>query len=204
MKKRVAALLIASVIMSMAAGCSSKSEKKTSKNKNKKEPENVLALDVPTVKRENGKQAVFELSATGDKTMTEEELKKAYSEFIFGLMKNCAEDSQGENVLISSDSILFALEMAAAGADGETLTQMMNTMVPGAANDQAFRFGVDRMNSLKNNSLQVANSVWLNEAKNDHVYEDYLDYVRQNFDAGVSVLPFDQSGIDTINQWVEE
>ncbi|MBP5186019.1 MAG: serpin family protein [Clostridiales bacterium] len=206
MKKRVAALLIASVIMSMAAGCTGKKDTKNSSKKNKtgEDPVSEITLDVPTVKRENGKQAVFELSATGDKTMTEEELKKAYSEFIFGLMKNCAEDSKGENVLISSDSILFALEMAAAGADGDTLTQMMNTMVPGAANDQAFRFGVDRMNSLKNNSLQVANSVWLNEAKNDHVYEDYLDYVRQNFDAGVSVLPFDQSGIDTINQWVEE
>ncbi len=206
MKKRVAALLIASVIMSMAAGCTGKKDAKNSSKKNKEgeDPVSEMTLDVPTVKRENGKQAVFELSATGDKTMSEEELKKAYSEFIFGLMKKCAEDSQDENVLISSDSILFALEMAAAGADGDTLTQMMNTMVPGAGNDQAFRFGVDRMNSLKNNSLQVANSVWLNEAKHDHVYEDYLDYVRKNFDAGVSVLPFNQSGADTINQWVEE
>jgi len=206
MKKKVAALLIASVIMSMTAGCTGKKDTKNSSKKNKKSEVQVseMTLDVPTVKRENGKQAVFELAASSEKKMTEEELKKAYSEFIFGLMKNCAEDAQGENVLISSDSILFALEMAAAGADGDTLTQMMNTMVPGAGNDQAFRFGVDRMNSLKNNSLQVANSVWLNDAKQNHVYEDYLDYVRKNFDAGVSILPFDQSGVDAINQWVEE
>lgn len=206
MKKRVAALLIASVIMSMAAGCTGKKDTKNSSKKNKKgeDPVSEITLDVPTVKRENGKQAVFELSATGDKTMTEEELKKAYSEFIFGLMKNCTEDANGENVLISSDSILLALEMCAAGADGETLTQMMNTMVPGASNEEALLFGTQRMNAMKNESLLVANSVWLNENKTDRVYEDYLDYVRKNFDAKVASVPFDQGGVDTINSWVEE
>ena len=150
MKKRVAALLIASVIMSMAAGCTGKKDTKNSSKKNKtgEDPVSEITLDVPTVKRENGKQAVFELSATGDKTMSEEELKKAYSEFIFGLMKECAQEANGENVLISS-------------------------------------------------------SVWLNEDKTENIYEDYLDYVQKHFDAGVSVLPFNQNGADMINSWVE-
>ena len=65
MKKRVAALLIASVIMSMAAGCTGKKDTKNSSKKNKtgEDPVSEITLDVPTVKRENGKQAVFELSA---------------------------------------------------------------------------------------------------------------------------------------------
>ena len=204
MKKRVAALLIASVIMSMAAGCSGKSEKKSSKVKNGTEPNNVVTLDVPTVKRDNGKQAVFELSATTGTELTQEEMDRAYADFIFGLMKRCAEESNGENVLISADSILIALDMTAAGADGDTLTQMMNTMVPGANNDQAFRYGVDRMNSLKNNSLKIANSVWLNEVKSSNIYEDYLDYVNKNFDAGVTILPFNEDALSAINSWVSE
>ncbi len=205
MKKRVAALLIASVIMSMAAGCTGKKDTKNSSKKNKKgeDPVSEITLDVPTVKRENGKQAVFELSAKSGTEMTDEELKKAYSEFIFGLMKECAQEANGENVLISSDSILLALEMTAAGADGETLSQMMNTMVPGAGNEAALQFGEQRMNALKNESLQVANSVWLNEDKTENIYEDYLDYVQKHFDAGVSVLPFNKSGADMINSWVE-
>ena len=81
MKKRVAALLIASVIMSMAAGCTGKKDTKNSSKKNKtgEDPVSEITLDVPTVKRENGKQAVFELSATGDKTMSEED-GRAYVE----------------------------------------------------------------------------------------------------------------------------
>ncbi|MBO4650201.1 MAG: serpin family protein [Clostridiales bacterium] len=204
MKKRVAALLIASVIMSMASGCSKKTSKNTHTGKLGSEDPVVITLDVPTVKRDNGKQAVFELSATSGTQMTEEELNRAYSDFIFGLMKSCAEESDGGNVLISADSILFALDMTAAGADGDTLTQMMNTMVPGVGNDQAFRYGVDRMNSLKNDSLQIANSVWINEARSENVYEDYLQYVKQNFDAGVSVLPFGPNAVDQINDWVAQ
>ena len=101
MKKRVAALLIASVIMSMAAGCTGKKDTKNSSKKNKtgEDPVSEITLDIPTVKRENGKQAVFELSAKSGTEMTDEELKKAYSEFIFGLMKECAQEANGENVL---------------------------------------------------------------------------------------------------------
>ena len=40
---------------------------------------------------------------------------EAYSEFIFSLMKRCAEEANGENVLISADSILPSLTMFSKG-----------------------------------------------------------------------------------------
>ena len=213
MKKLVAVLLATSVILSMAVGCSGKTGT-TKKSTRRETPTEGLLKDdddnkpgdVQTVNRDNGKQAVFELSTTGSgkTTMSEEELNQAYSEFIFALMKHCAENANGENVLISADSVLFALEMAAAGADGETLNQMMSTLVPGADNATAFQYAVNRMNSLQNDSLKIANSVWLNEAKSQVVYDDYLDYVQHHFDATISVIPFGGSAADMINGWVDE
>ncbi|MBP5492766.1 MAG: serpin family protein [Clostridiales bacterium] len=195
MKKLVAVLLMTSMLLTVPAGCS-----KTGK-----------VLDVNNVagiteKRDNGKEAIFQLAKaqSGKSSMTQEELDKAYSEFIFELMKRCAKESDGENVLVSADSVLFALEMVAAGADGETLDQLMNTLVPGADNVTAFHYAVDRMNSLQNDSLKIANSVWINQEKTDHVYDDYLQYVQRHFDARVGVVPFDDSGVDTINNWVSE
>ena len=128
----------------------------------------------------------------------------AYSKFIFEMMKRCAQDAKGENVLISPDSVLFAMNMTAAGANGNTLSQMMNTMVPGVDEPTAFGFAVNHMNSLKNDSLKIANSVWINQNKADSVYEDFLKYVRENFGAEVGTLEFGQGAVETINKWVEE
>ena len=106
--------------------------------------------------------------------------------------------------MISADSILFALEMAACGADGETLAQMTQTMVPGADNYEALRFAVERMNRLKNDSLKIANSVWINESKTARVYQDYLEYIEKNFDAGSKAVAFGPEGVSAINKWVAE
>ncbi|MBO4474438.1 MAG: serpin family protein [Clostridiales bacterium] len=211
MKKLVAVLLTTSVLLSMAVGCSGKTGKTRTSTRRETPTEGPLNEnkepgDVKTVNRKNGKQAVFELNTAGagKTTMSEEELNQAYSEFIFALMKRCAENANGENVLISADSVLFALEMVAAGADGETLNQMMSTLVPGADNGEAFQFAVNRMNNLQNDSLKIANSVWLNDAKSQNVYSDYLDYVQRHFDATISVIPFNGDAVDMINGWVDE
>ena len=208
MKKLVAVLLTTSVLLSMAAGCKKKTSERPSRKPTQttEEPEisQVELGEVPTVKRENGQQAVFELSASSENgSMTDEELDQAYCQFVFGLMARCAGNAGKDNVLISPDSVLFALSMAAAGANGETLNQMMNVMVPGADNGAAFQYAVNRMNSLENESMRIANSVWINQEWSDGVYDDYLQYVQRHFDAGMSVLPFDNAAVELINSWVE-
>lgn len=212
MKKIVAVLLVSSMLLSLA-GCSNKEKERKSKRNRRETPavtEPVSQeLHAATVERNNGQKAVFELAAqavTSSTDPNEERIKndKAYSEFIFELMKNCAQEADGENVMISADSIFFALSMTAAGANGNTLDQMMNTMMPGTNNVDAFGYAVRRMNSLQNDSLKIANSIWINEKRSEHVYADYLDYVKQNFDAGVDILKFDQSAVGRINGWVSE
>ncbi|MBO4748625.1 MAG: serpin family protein [Clostridiales bacterium] len=198
-KKLMAGLLTSSLLLSMTTGCAKKKteDSKISRNNNEME----------TAVRPAEQTAIFELMNAGSGNYTEEqkeELKKEYSKFIFGVLNRCLKAAQGKNVMISSDSILFALEMAAAGANGETLDQMLMTMIPGASNEEAFRFAVDRMKHLQSEELSVANSAWVNQVLDGVVYDDYLNYVKNNFDAEVQMVPFDDKLVDTINGWVCE
>lgn len=207
MKKNLtAALLTTSLFLSMVTGCDHNASKETTKKQNDLETQSATVetnLNVDT--RSNGQTPIFKLAATNPgNTMSEEELNQAYSTFIFEMMKRCATQANGSNVLISPDSVLFALEMTAAGADGQTLDQMLNTLVPGADHTSAFQFSVDRMNSLQDDSMQIANSIWINQADSNSIYEDYLNYVERHFDASVSILPFDGEAVPTINAWVAE
>ncbi|MBR5425876.1 MAG: serpin family protein [Clostridiales bacterium] len=204
MRKIVTGLLTTSMLLSMGTGCA----KKSSTGRSAFGRNNNASNNLPgpaTVERKNGQEAVFELASAmiGKENKSQDELNRAYSKFIFEMMKRCAQDANGRNVLISPDSVLFALDMTAGGANGNTLNEMLNVMVPGADNQTAFAYGVNRMNSLQNNSLCLANSVWINQNKADSVYDDFLKFVRENFDAEVGTLEFNQSAVDTINKWVE-
>ena len=95
MKKLVGGFLSAMLLASLLTGCSAKT-KTCSAN----------AL----FKSKNVQAATLEQE-------TDEEYRRAYSEFVFGVMQNCAESSGKQNIVISPDSLFFALEMAAAGAD---------------------------------------------------------------------------------------
>ena len=207
MKKIVAILLTASMVLSMGTACGKKTKSSVGgKASVTRETKAEDPSDPSVLERTNGKQAIFQLANTSNtmQTMSEEELKKAYSQFIFALMKECASKDKGKNVMISPDSLLFCMQMCAAGADGDTLDQMMNTMIPGADNASAFQYSVNRMNSLQNDTLSIANSVWLNQKKAKFVYSDYLDYVKHHFDANVDIIEFDDTGVATINKWVSE
>ncbi len=201
-RKLAATLLSTSVLLSMAAGCS-KHDETSHRTENTESITNETHLTV--TERNNGKTPIFELAAQNpEQTMSQEELNRAYSNFIFELMKLCSDSADGKNVLISADSVLLALEMTAAGADGNTLDQMLQTLVPNADHASAFRFAVNRMKSLQNDSLQIANSIWINEVYSSSVYEDYLNYVERHFDASVSAIPFDNQAVSTINSWVSD
>lgn len=141
-------------------------------------------------------------AATLEHGESDEELRRAYSEFVFGVMRDCAKNAGTQNVVISPDSLMFALEMAAAGADGKTLDQMTQTMVPGASDEDGLLFGADHYNELQNESLTIANSMWIN--KDSKVYGDYIEYVKENFDADITYTIFDDDAVKAINSWVND
>ena len=72
-----------------------------------------------------------------------DENKKRYMEFVMNIASENARRSGEDNVLISPASMLFALEMTAAGANGNTLDEMTQTLLPGATPEQAQAFALN-------------------------------------------------------------
>ncbi len=200
-KKIFAVLLATSMLLAMGTGCKTKSQN-NSKSFRIPEQENPTG-QVDTIKRENGQTAIFELSSETPASMSDEQLVRAYSEFEFNLLSQCASDTD-TNLMISPDSVLFALDMVAAGASGETLNQLLATTVPGADQVSAFSFAKNRMASLRGDQLQIANSAWFNKDREVPFYEDYLTFIHDNFDAEVSTLSMDGQALDTINGWISD
>ncbi|MBR5974467.1 MAG: serpin family protein [Clostridiales bacterium] len=206
MKKLVSILLSMSVLLSLTAGCSRKTATSSHSHRPGSAEKTPDYETVPEIPYNGSATAVYNLEPAGaaGSNATEEELREAYTRFIFGVMKRCASAAGTGDVLLSPDSILLALDMTAAGASGETLDQMLQTLMPGVGNAEGFQFAVERMNSLQNESLSIANSIWINKADADGIYSDYLDFVTRHFDAKVSILPFNNDAVDRINKWVEE
>ena len=146
------------------------------------------------------------MSASSDPNTAPDEktLSRNYSKFIFELLHRCAKDSDG-NLMISPDSIMFALELLAGGANGETLDQILHTLIPDVDNPAAFQFAVDRMNRLSGNALNISNSAWTNSKSSVSFYKDYFDFVSKNFHAEIRNLDFTSpDAVPSINNWVSE
>lgn len=190
-KKLIATTLTASLLLATATGCSKGTKSKS---------------NIETIKQDNSNTAIYELASSKSykNKSSDEKLKRAYSEFAIGMINRCAENSGKENFMVSPDSVLFALEMTAAGADGDTLDQMLETLVPGANKEDAFLFAVDRLDQIESDQLKAANSVWINEDSKGAVYKNFLKYVEKNFDAQVGAVPFNSTGVKEINSWVHE
>ena len=198
MKKPATTLTSMLLICSVLSGCSGRS----GNGGNGK----IIKETAPTkeiVVVENPNAAIYNLSADSDAPVTsQEDMDKAYCEFIFDLMGECAKTSRGENIVISPDSILFSLNLAAAGASGDTLDQMMGTMFPEMKREDAFGYTVNRKISLCGETFQTADSVWINEDRADTIYGDYKDYVSDFFAADMKLIPFNDAGVNTINRWI--
>lgn len=207
MKKLAATLLTFSMVLSLSvSGCRKSVSSETRHRRTTASSEEADLPEAPQVEYNGSETAIFQIdpATAAGPSATEDELRIAYTRFIFDVVKRCAEKAGSQGILLSPDSVLFALEMTAAGASGDTLDQMLQTTMPGVGNADGFQFAVDRMNRLQSKSLSIANSVWINEADASSVYSDYMDYVTRHFDAGISILPFDDNVVDVINKWVEE
>ncbi|MBO4687894.1 MAG: serpin family protein [Clostridiales bacterium] len=190
-KRLFAGILISSMLLSMGTGCSKKSADSPS---------------VETIEQKASGNAIYELvsAKSAKEKSSDEDLQKAYSEFALGMIRRGAAGAGNDNFMVSTDSALFALEMTAAGADGETLDQMLGTLMPGVDKEDALLFAVDRMAQIKSDQLQIANSIWINDKSKGAFYDGYLKYVEKNFDAKIGAIPFNDSGVDKINSWVSD
>lgn len=187
LKKTICAALAAITAIS-ASGCSEAAD--THRNK---KPVKMAASPVSSA----------ELKA--DSGEISDKFSERYAGFTADLFKNtCRDDLEaGKNVLISPESVMFALGMTANGADGETLSQM--EAVLGGENIDSLNDDLlclmHKANDEKNSQLALANCIWTNSSLLS-LRQDYADKLRQFFAADSFNVAFDEHTHEDMNAWI--
>ena len=141
---------------------------------------------------------------------TKEEMISGYNNYALKSLKEAVKgEEKGTNVMISPASLMFALDMAAAGANGKTYKQMANLFRKNATKKDLLSFAKDYRKSLeKSGIMSIANSIWINETnlKNNNikVNEQYLNLVRKYFKAAAASRVFSDSVKEEINSWISD
>lgn len=127
----------------------------------------------------------------------------AVMDFGVRLFQACMED--GENVMISPLSVLYALGMTANGAGGETLAQMEAAFgLPVEELNPYLHALMDGMPSGKKAKLDVANAIWFRDSEGFAVERDFLQANADWYGAGLYKAPFDDGTCREINSWVNK
>ena len=113
-----------------------------------------------------------------------------------------AEVYDGGDTLISPVSVLAALAMAEAGARGDTLAQMEDTLGTDAGTLRAALAAY--MNSVEGTEAKIANAVWFNDDGRFEPDQDFLAECASFAGADVFARTFDGAALREINSWVSE
>ena len=123
--------------------------------------------------------------------------------FADNLNKNMPDD---RNYMFSPLSIKSALMMAANGASGETLEEILNATGVSDINkyNQSMREMLDKYSESDILKLNISNSIWINSDKTSQRFsKNFKDLLSENFDATSDVVN-DKNAVSVINGWVNE
>ncbi len=191
MKRKMIAMLLISALC-MGTACA---DRVISDDKDKKE------------KRNKGDVEYGELIEP-EANYNETEVEDAYLQFVFDIYGRCAQEADDGNMMISPASIMIAMEIANAGACGNTQDQITNTLFPGVETDEGLTFASDlvsRINETTGVDFRAANALWLNENNQvlaNGLNDEYVDYCMDYFNAEVNNEPFTGATTNEINNWV--
>lgn len=129
------------------------------------------------------------------------------SDFAIELFKKeIARADRDANTVISPLSVLYAMGMAATGAENETLTEMLDVLAGGMSLEEFNKFiSYYTKRSLKDNSsLSIDNSVWIREKYANRVNDSYITDTVNYYNASIFKAPFNKKTTDEINGWISE
>ena len=134
-------------------------------------------------------------------------LVEADNRFGLEVFQQTREKSDEENLMVSPLSISLALAMAYNGADGETQTEMENTMkLNGLTPEQintSYEMLVGALQSLDEKVVfEIANAIYYQQGF--PIKQSFLDINYSVYDAEVESLEFGPAAVDIINNWVAE
>ena len=130
-----------------------------------------------------------------------------YHDYSFRLMSQVlANENSDTNVMISPASVMFAMDLVAAGANGDTLTQITDMFSEGAVPLEQQAFAASMMNRINGSNgvdFNCANAVWTNDCRmSSGLNPEYQQYVEDTFGAEAFQEPFSDSTVAEINSWI--
>ncbi len=113
----------------------------------------------------------------------------------------------GKNAMVSPLSVLLALGMTTNGADGATLSSILDVLIPeqgtlGQFNNANTQY-LQGIQDLSDVELSIANSLWLN--KEVRFNQDFLTKTQEVYHASAKNLDFSATtSLTAINSWVSD
>lgn len=110
----------------------------------------------------------------------------------------------GKNDLISGYSAMLAFGMAANGMGGNTLAETLDAL--GGIDLETLNAKTSEMMSAfsENETLNIANGMWINEGNSAAVKQSYIDKCTEQFRSDVKSEVFGEGTLDELNGWVSE
>ena len=162
-------------------------------------------------------EGILERTVELSKDMQSQEVtgKQADENFINGQTKFALELFQNEvsasknnqNVMVSGYSVVQAFGMLANGADGDTKTQIEQTIGSMPIEDLNQYLYTQRTTQPNDETckLSTANSIWIrDDIERIQVKENFLQTNADYYNASVFKAPFDGSTVNDINSWVKK
>ena len=178
MKKRIAALLLSLALLpALASGCA-------------REPQ-LQALDLT--------KAISAREIDTDGALIESSALAATDFCVELFQESCL---TGDNALLSPVSVLYAMAMAANGAQGNTLAQLEEAV--GMTIQDLDRYLAAFQKAIpRKRGINIANSLWLRDTEDLTVEESFLQTNADYFDPDIYLAPFDGTTVSDINRWVD-
>jgi serpin B len=110
--------------------------------------------------------------------------------------------AEGENTIVSPESLYLALGMTVNGANGTTLQELKDTLFKDVSMDEFNNSVAYLVNGNDSDVCKVANSIWVREDDGLVLNEDFKDYSEQYFNSEVRTQAFDGILVKDVNEWV--
>lgn len=168
-----------------------------------------VTTNTNVIKNDNNAKTAINLNEVKTTEYDADVMDELYRNYCFNIFSQTVKDYGGEeNVMISPASIMMALDMVAAGAKDDSLKQLTDLFAAGQGplTQQAYAAALmDKINSADRVDFSCANAVWSNKKLlGDSVNLEYIDYIKDTFNAEYNVRNFDKNTSSEINSWVDK
>ena len=167
----------------------------------------VSAFGTSTYAKNAGKE-MHETKVSVPAGINIEKMNDDYTDYSFKLMAETLKKSGKKNVMISPASAMIALEMSAAGAKKNTLTELTDVFSEGTGKKSCqiyAKYLLNKMNKSENVKFSAANAAWYNkELVGDRIKKTYISDLKKYFNASVQAEDFNKNTVNKINKWVKK